>query len=239
MSIAIMSAAWALEVSATDKIVLLALADHANDQGYCWPGNASLCKKCGLSERAVRNAIRTLEAAGHLTCHFKTGKTTSYHIHPGTTCPRQDMPPAPRAATPAPRAPKSSRTIIPTEATLPTERARAKVGGIVVPDWVPADAWAGFVAMRQRIRKPLTPRAAELLFAKLLRFQSEHGWPPGEVLDQSTEHAWAGIFELKGRDDAVTRHTKPMGGNSGPGGRQYRRNPAREGLERLQAELAG
>jgi hypothetical protein len=50
--------------------------------------------------------------------------------------------------------------------------------------------------MRKNLKKPQTDRAAKLVLRKLdaLRF---HGNDPEAVLDQSTEHCWQGIFELK------------------------------------------
>ncbi len=65
MSIKVMSAVW--EGAAADGgtlLVLLALADYANDQGVCWPSRASLAHKARLSERQVRRALAALRAAG-------------------------------------------------------------------------------------------------------------------------------------------------------------------------------
>ena len=169
-----MAAAWRCEVNATDKIVLLALADHANDDGYCWPGNTSLQQKCGLSERAVRTAMQSLETAGHMTRHYNTGKSTTYHIHPGTKCPRQYMPPAPRAATPAPRAPKSSGTIIAKKAT-PSQQRDAKPKPIL-PDGVSPELWDDFKSMRKAKRAAMTPKAESLLIAKLGRLHAARCW---------------------------------------------------------------
>ena len=209
-----MSAAWALEIGATDKIVLLALADHANDDGYCWPGNASIARKCGLSERAVRGAMGWLESNGHITRHFVTGKSTSFQIHPGTTCPRQDMPPAPRAKTPARHAPHPGTTcptprhVVPPnhkESSLtikePSKARRAAV--VALPDWLPADAWAGFAEMRRKARKPLTERAMALAVKKLEALAAE-GHDPGAVLDQSTMNNWQGLFPLKEQGNGHT-----------------------------------
>lgn len=50
------------EMSIPARLVLLALADHHNQEtGRCDPSIARLCKKTALSERAVRLALRQLE----------------------------------------------------------------------------------------------------------------------------------------------------------------------------------
>lgn len=67
MSVRIMTAAWAVNLPAGEKLVLLALADCANDEGACWPGIKSLCNKTGKSERSLQGAIKALCEEGHLS----------------------------------------------------------------------------------------------------------------------------------------------------------------------------
>ena len=61
-----MSAAFAAPVNATQKLVLLALCDCANDQGECYPSVQKLLEKTSLKERAVQSAMAALEAAGYM-----------------------------------------------------------------------------------------------------------------------------------------------------------------------------
>ena len=100
MSIALMSTAFKASVTCTQKMVLLALADSANDQGECYPSVQNLIQKCSLSERAVQKSIVELEALGHLRREFRKGRSTVYWIHPHTE-------------TPAPRAPHPRTTCTP------------------------------------------------------------------------------------------------------------------------------
>lgn len=52
----------AVEMGIPAKLVLLVLADHHNQEtGRCDPSNSRMVKKTGLSERAVRKAVRELE----------------------------------------------------------------------------------------------------------------------------------------------------------------------------------
>lgn len=66
------------------------------------------------------------------------------------------------------------------------------------PDWVPADAWAGYVEMRKKIKKPMTDRAAELRIADLDKFRAS-GFDLAAILDQSTANNWTDLYEPKER----------------------------------------
>lgn len=65
-----------------------------------------------------------------------------------------------------------------------------------LPDWVPADAWSAFVAMRKAIKKPLADSAIPLAVAKLDKLRAA-GCDPRAVLEQSTLNSWQGLFEVK------------------------------------------
>lgn len=87
MSVKIMSAAWDVAgLTSTQKIVLLSLADQANDDGLCWPSAASTSRRTSLCERATRRAIADLEKAGHISRRIQSGKATFYFVHPCTKC---------------------------------------------------------------------------------------------------------------------------------------------------------
>lgn len=67
-----------------------------------------------------------------------------------------------------------------------------------LPDWVPVDAWNGYLELRKRKRAPLTERALSLAVKELEKLRGE-GFDPGEVLDQSTLKGWVGLFPLKAK----------------------------------------
>lgn len=119
MSIKLMSAAWDLDIPATEKMVLLCLCDYANAEGTCWPGAEGIGKRCSLTERTVRKAIKWLMDEGLLGAQIRPGKTAVYKIDPGskftpeansprnmTAQPRKEIPDTPEAASDEP-----SRTI--------------------------------------------------------------------------------------------------------------------------------
>lgn len=47
-----------------ERLVLLALADFADDEGACWPGVGTLMERTGMSRRGVQEALARLEADG-------------------------------------------------------------------------------------------------------------------------------------------------------------------------------
>ena len=67
MSFYLAGAAWRAKVAPTTKLVLLCLADTANDDGECWPSLQTIANKTGLTRRAVINHVNILCRAGFLT----------------------------------------------------------------------------------------------------------------------------------------------------------------------------
>ena len=66
MSIKLMAKAWEMPIPSGQKMVLLALCDHANDDGECYPSQKKLAKKCSMSSRAISNHIKWLHDCGIL-----------------------------------------------------------------------------------------------------------------------------------------------------------------------------
>lgn len=60
---------WVLdhsEATGSDRLVLLSLANHANQSGACWPSVETISREARLSVRRTHDALRRLEAAGAL-----------------------------------------------------------------------------------------------------------------------------------------------------------------------------
>lgn len=66
---------WAVRgLSAAQRLVLLRLADHADTAGLSWPSIKVLIHHTELSERTVRDALRSLEDAGHIKTEHRTNE---------------------------------------------------------------------------------------------------------------------------------------------------------------------
>ena len=66
MSIRAMNWAWGQPLAPTSKLILMALADAADDEGLCWPGIRTLASKCSVSGRTVQRTIKTFVNQGIL-----------------------------------------------------------------------------------------------------------------------------------------------------------------------------
>lgn len=85
MSIKMMSLVWGEDFdSLAKKLVLLSLADHANDEGYCWPSVRTIAKKSSVSERWVSSCITELEKSGWVEVSIRNGKSNYYRLTPPT-----------------------------------------------------------------------------------------------------------------------------------------------------------
>ncbi len=113
-----MNCVWALsDLSPFQKLVLVALADRANDEGVCWPSIETLSKKTGMTGRGVQKTIRTLEEFGLLERQETTGRSNKYvlilplnPVHPQEDDPRTTFTPPLNTVhpTPEPRSPNTS-----------------------------------------------------------------------------------------------------------------------------------
>lgn len=82
-----------------------------------------------------------------------------------------------------------------------------------LPDWLPLDAWDGYVEMRKKQKKPLTQRAMELRIADLAKWRIA-GQDVAAILDQSTANGWTDLYEVRGterRHDSDRRGIQALG----------------------------
>ncbi|HEX5236140.1 MAG TPA: helix-turn-helix domain-containing protein [Silvibacterium sp.] len=85
MSIGIMTAVWtgAMQYEKGELLVLLALADWADDAGRCYPSVARIAEKSRLTERQTYNVLRQLREDGTITLASGggRGRMTVYRIN--------------------------------------------------------------------------------------------------------------------------------------------------------------
>lgn len=78
MSVKIMSMVWDSPVfRCNTKLIMLCLADFANDEGYCWPSLERLSKKCGISRSTLKSQLANLCNDGFIRKELRKKVTAS------------------------------------------------------------------------------------------------------------------------------------------------------------------
>ena len=138
MSIRLMAAVWhGAPYKETNLLVLLALADYANDDGYCWPTTRQIAEKARLDPRNVQRHIETYRRDGYLQRIARPGRASLTRLLvPGSwyyVPPDGSPPPAPLDDDPGPD-PSSSPQNDPQSPT-PGASATPTPGASAAPPW--------------------------------------------------------------------------------------------------------
>jgi hypothetical protein len=195
-----MSLVWQLELPDSEKIVLLALADCANDEGHCWPGMPSLVRKCSKTDRTIQASIKKLCDAGHLTRREVPGKGCNYTVHPRSgfapevASPRSDCAQPPKSVRDTPEATSGKPSKNHQEPPSKAQPRPCLLKGIGLPEIIPAEPWAAFVRMRKAIPKvPFTEDAARGQIRKVEKLAGE-GYDPAKLLWKAVDQGWRSPF---------------------------------------------
>jgi hypothetical protein len=74
-------------------------------------------------------------------------------------------------------------------------KAHDKRAPVDLPDWLRAEDWRSYVEHRQRLRKPMTPRAQALAIGGLEKLR-QAGHDPKAVIEQSLLQGWQGLYPI-------------------------------------------
>ncbi len=180
-----MTLVWSLDLPDSQKIVLLALADCANDEGHCWPSMASLKKKCSKGERTIQGVIKALVDEGHITRDEVIGKGCNYWVHPRRDCapqrlrPAKSAPPQGTTQTPAAAADKPSRTI---NNGLSNDKPKR----VCKPECVSDQVWDDFKKHRKRMKADIT----ETALRRILLEADKARWTLEDALAECVTRGW-------------------------------------------------
>lgn len=209
MSLRMMTMVWDEgPKDATMRLVLLAMADIADDNGVCWPSVATIAERSCMSDRNARRIIRKLEDEGWLATDVGRGRnsTSRYTIKkPDTAMSGQIKPDKLSARTNRAEKPDTAMSKKP-DTAMSAEPSRTTIEPSEEPPKAPRDeirlalcevadpeAVSSFMAYR-RMRKggALTLTAAKRL-ASSLREISNAGFDPNDALGLAEERGWQSI----------------------------------------------
>lgn len=110
MSVRVSSWVWQHSGAAgNDLLLLLALADVADDNGRCWPSVAHLADKTKLSRATVQRRMKALREAGKIVTRGQRGTSNVYGIvldvpqDEAPTPPQNEAPDQPQSDAPLPQ----------------------------------------------------------------------------------------------------------------------------------------
>ena len=216
MSIAIMTQCWPIQIRQTLKLLLLALADNADDDGVCWPSIDTIAAKCSTDRRTIFRQLLELESSGHITRETRRGHSNVYHIHPLQVTEDTPVSVLPPVAISHPPVTVTTHPPVVTEsptrgATVtqnhqepsveppnnPKGRKSHDVEKPELPEWLPLLQWHGWIEARTKSRHPPTNLALRMAVAKLERYR-EAGHNVAQILAQSAMNNWSDLYEPKG-----------------------------------------
>jgi len=204
-----MKAVWdRQDLSSTQKLVLLSLADWANDEGLCWPSIDRLAIKTSMAGRSVQRIIRDLESMGFVRRDEVPGKGNRYWV----LIPLTECHPCHSVIPPLTESHPTPDTVSPNTSITHQLNTKFIIEGY--PLWLPIDSWKGWVEMRKQRKRPLTDRAKTRALTKLEALHLA-GHDINELLDRSTINGWLDIYEPKGTTNAgnsnhAAEPTNPM-----------------------------
>lgn len=214
MSVHLTSRVWRIEgLKPMGKLVLLKLADNANDDGVGWPSVGRICRETGASRPTVQRWIGAFEKAGWLTRKQREDSSNVYTL----TLPQSEAaPPAPergpatQGGPPLPQSEAPPATQGGTEPSLNRQPEPSK--GDFSKNFGPAEAAAVILAqmedehrqhesfalrlgefMKYRFRgsRKMTHEAARRLGLKLKTHDAD---TCATALENSLERGWSGVF---------------------------------------------
>jgi len=175
-----MTSVWDMDIPAKQKLVLLALADCANDEGLAWPSIATLARKCGCDERTIQRNLRDIEKTGAIRREEVKGKGCKYRFGPpAKRHPRQNDGAANRPKTPGKLPPKPSGTV--------NGLSNDKPKRVRKPEGVDRQTWDDWKSARKGA--PITQSVMDTV----KREAAKLGWSVPEAIAHAAGNSWRGF----------------------------------------------
>lgn len=197
------------------KMVLLKLADQANDDGLCWPSYQTIAEACEISRRSVIRHIQKLEEDGYLTITktYDKANQKNFSNRYNLTLDRGD-----RLSLVTGEAPSGDSVTLPSDTVTPepinepinkpinkdigakkgkSKRSSKKedVFEPVKPEQVSDQVWNDLLALRKKKRAVESQTAWTRINNSIERAQQATGHTLENIFSYWVMRAWAGFDE--------------------------------------------
>jgi hypothetical protein len=201
------------------KLVLLKLADNANDQGECWPSYNYIAEQCEMSRRSVMDHVKKLEKSGFLRREYRKGvkgnSSNVFHLDfdentglggESAALPSESvaLPPSESAALPSESAalppsespaPRISHSFEPVNESLKDVVTTSKKSPLDFSKWpaLPSDqVFKDWLAIRKQKKAKLTQTAINRLAPHLVKAVAA-GCSVDDVFELCASRCWIGF----------------------------------------------
>lgn len=215
-------------IKGNEKLLMLALADNANDTGVSFPSWSMLMKKTSMSRNSLAKWLGVLEDKGILfrkQRNRSNGSKTSnkFLLYPHenkenldyedfeifkdlfTTVPKLDKKHSTKTmTTTVPKGELGNAPTVPKGELLEPSLIINHHINHHLPDWLDKQAWEKWVSYRIEIKKKLT----SLMIKEQISFLSKHIHNHVEIINASIMNGWQGLFELKNHNSQQPKSFK-------------------------------
>lgn len=193
------------DLGQSETLVLLALADHADDHGECWPSMQRIAEKARVQRRAAQRIVQQLEAKGLLTVERSVGRsnTNRFILHVEHLVEHKGV-----VETPLDKTCLSGQENVSLEATKRVAATTPESSiTITEPSTLSREAWREWVRYRKgRKAKPYTADGALRQMVWLARFTLDD---QSAIVEQSVRQGYQGLFELKNGNSRSSSKSRP------------------------------
>lgn len=148
----------------------------------------TLSQELHLSFQQIRTAINKLKSTGEITIKstskYSMISITNYDSYQSSNTPDNK---------PVTYEQQTDNKPVTTNKNEKNEKKKKKASPFIIPENIDDDTWKAFVEHRQKLKAPMTDKAKTLMVNKLNKLNGDNN----EILNQSIESGWKGVFELK------------------------------------------
>lgn len=254
--------AWQQKVSrSTEKLVLLSLADRANEKHECYPSIERLALDTGCNRKTVMDAIQRLADQGLIAAEKSWGRGTRYQLigvvdRHGNQSQKRDQSQSwdqsqKRDGTSTKNGtgpvPKTVHEPINNLSITKKHNARGKkqksLDWSSIPEAARGEPLDDWLEHRSRLKAPITTQTAITRLANELKQCEQMGIPAGEAIGEAIDAGWRGIKAAWVENRRATNETgKRTGGNGGSRAKRVAdtlNDIIRDGLPEERAERMG
>ena len=165
------------------KLILVSLADIANESRQCWPSHQYLADRAECHRATVIRHIAALEGAGliRITKRVDSAGLKSSNIYT------------------LPDVAESNIDVAHSNKGSSTARHNTPID---TPTVINREAWSEWIEYRKQAKKKMTEATVKKQHAMLSRFSKD---VQQEIIDSSIQNGWTGLFEPKERNNASPR----------------------------------